>query len=58
MRRRLIEFYEIDDDYIDYLQKFDSKIYSTKAGKRNFYFRDKIPFQKCRGAAFAYSPLF
>lgn len=31
----MIEFYEIDDEYIDYLQKFDSKIYSTKMGNRN-----------------------
>ena len=30
----MISFYEIDDDYIDYLRQFDNKILSTKDGDR------------------------
>ena len=30
----MVSFYEIDDDYIDYLRKFDSKVLSTKDGVR------------------------
>ena len=30
----MISFYEIDDNYIDYLRQFDSKILSTKDGDR------------------------
>lgn len=30
----MISFYEVDDDYIDYLRQFDNKILSTKDGDR------------------------
>ena len=29
-------FYEIDDEYIDYLSEFDSKVFSAKLGNRKF----------------------
>ena len=32
----MISFYEIDDNYIDYLRQFDSKILSTKDGDRKY----------------------
>jgi protein AbiQ len=33
---KMISFYEIDDDYIDYLRQFDNKILSTKDGNRKY----------------------
>ena len=32
----MISLYEIDDDYIEYLRKFDKKVLSPKAGERKF----------------------
>lgn len=32
----MINIYEIDDDYIEYLRKFDKKVLSSKAGERKF----------------------
>lgn len=32
----MISFYEINDDYIDYLRQFDKKILSTKDGDRKY----------------------
>ena len=32
----MISFYEVDDDYIDYLRQFDRKILSTKEGDRKY----------------------
>lgn len=31
----MISLYEVDDEYIDYLQKFDKNVLSTKADNRN-----------------------
>lgn len=33
---KMISFYEIDDDYIDFLRQFDRKILSTKDGHRKY----------------------
>lgn len=32
----MISLYEIDDDYIEYLRKFDNRVLSPKAGERKF----------------------
>ena len=36
MGEQMISLYEIDDDYIEYLRKFDNKVLSPKAGERKF----------------------
>lgn len=33
---QMISLYEIDDEYIEYLRKFDNKVLSPKAGERKF----------------------
>lgn len=33
---QMISLYEIDDDYIEYLRKFDNRVLSPKAGERKF----------------------